>query len=45
MKDTEKARKTLDWIVNTDPEKLPEYAPENRLYQKQAKTLMESLAK
>jgi len=44
MKDMEKAKKTLEWIVSTDPEKLPEYAPENRVYQKKAKALLGNLS-
>jgi len=44
MKDLEKAKKNLEWIVNTDPEKLPECAPENRVYQKRAKTLLATIS-
>jgi len=42
MKDMEKARKILEWVVKADPEKMPDYAPENRFYQKKAEALLEN---
>ena len=41
--DKEKAEKELNYIVNTPADVLPEYAPDNRLYQRQAKKLLERL--
>jgi len=40
MGEKDKARQTLEWMVKADPEKMPEYAPENRLYQRMAKELL-----
>ncbi len=41
MDKDEKAKKELEWIVNTDPEVLPDYAPENRLSKRRAEKLLE----
>jgi len=36
----EPARKELEWVVSHSPDVIPEIAPENRLYQRQARELL-----
>lgn len=37
----EEAKQQLEWVINHPPELLPEAAPENRLYQRQARELLQ----
>jgi len=43
MKQTQKAIKELEWIVNTPPSILPEAEPENAFFQKKAEKLLKKL--
>jgi predicted negative regulator of RcsB-dependent stress response len=37
----EEAKKQLEWVVSHSPDLLPEALPENRLYQRQARELLQ----